>query len=191
MRDGKRRRRRGVRQKGPFQMAFLLSSQPASRERGWEPNRSTVHISTRQQATHTHTQRKPLFFFSLVHVYAAAAASYIFLSISFSQSVCCCCSIFRNRELLFRAGRHHLRHGTHRQLWPVEKHKNNKKKKKIMCGCSTSSSDGPCPTIEQQMGISFSFQLFEKQVFFFFSRSLKSWNHEIYTHSKDDFIYNV
>lgn len=153
---------------GPFQMAFLLSSQPASQqaERGWEPNRSTVHISTRQQATYT--QRKPLFFFSLVHVYAAAA-SYIFLSISFSQSVCCCCSIFRNRELLFRADRHHLRHGTHRQLWPVEKHKNNKKKKKkIMCGFSTSSSsDGPCPTIEQQMGISFSFQQFEKQVFFF------------------------
>jgi hypothetical protein len=122
----------------------------------------------------------------------AAAASYIFLSISFSQSVCCCCSIFRNRELLFRTDRHHLRHGTHRQLWPVEKHKNNKKKKKkkSCVAAQQAAATDLVPQLNSRWAFLFRFS-YLKNKSFFFSRSLKSWNHEIYTHSKDDFIYNV
>ena len=53
-----------------------------AREDGREPNRSTVHISTRQQATHT---KEALIFLCLVHIYAAA--SYTSLSHSLSQFV--------------------------------------------------------------------------------------------------------
>lgn len=119
--------------------------EPANR--GWE--RAQSFHGTYIDSTAGNTQRKPLFFF-FFPLYAYIRCIIHFLSLSHSLKSVCCCSIFRNRELLFRADRHHLRHGTYRQL-RAEKKKN----KNHVCGSIAQQTATDLVLLIEQMGISF------------------------------------